>query len=191
MTLFISDINASIDAVRKEWGWFLALGIALAVLGAIAIFYQGSSTIASIIALGAVMIAAGIVQLALMFQAHGAGHVILYLLLGALDLVIGFVLIQHPAVGALAVTLVLSAYFIVGGIYRVIYALWLQLPQYGWVAFSGIVMAALGLMLWAQWPISATWFLGFAVGINFVIIGVSWIALAIRVRSAPVVTIGH
>ncbi len=184
MKTLVSDVNDSLSAIRKEWGWFLALGIALVALGVFAILYQGQSTMASVIALGAIMMTAGIFQLALMFQAHGAGHVILYLLLGVLELVVGFALIQHPAAGALAVTLVLSAYFVIGGVYRVIFALSLQFPQYGWVAFSGVIMAALGVMLWAQWPISALWFLGFAVGVNFVLIGVSWIALAIRVRSA-------
>lgn len=190
MRLAISDANDAVSAIRKEWGWFLALGILIAALGVFAILYQGTSTIATVIALGAILMTAGIIQLALIVQAHGAGHVILYLFLGALDLVVGFVLIQHPWAGALAVTLVLSAYFIIGGIYRVFYALWLQFPQYGWVAFSGVVMAALGVMLWAQWPTSAFWFLGFAVGVNFVLIGVSWIALAIRVRSAVNAPIG-
>ena len=190
MRLLISDANDAISAIRKEWGWFLALGIALAVLGVAAILYQGASTIASVITLGGIMMAAGVVQLALMIQAHGTGHVILYLLLGVLDLIVGFVLIMHPAVGALAVTLVLSAYFIAGGLYRVIYALWLQFPQYGWVVFSGIIMLALGFLLWAQWPASAFWFPGLAVGVNFIFIGVSWIALAIHVRGAMKIPVG-
>ncbi|HEV3153710.1 MAG TPA: HdeD family acid-resistance protein [Candidatus Baltobacteraceae bacterium] len=191
MSTFMADVNASMSAVRKEWGWFLALGIALVVLGVAAVAYQGHSTIAAVIALGAIMIAAGIFQLALTFQAHGAGHVVLYLLLGALDVVVGFALIQHPVAGALLVTLVLSVYFLIGGIYRVIYALWLQFPQYGWVAFSGLLMAVLGVMLWAQWPISAAWFIGFAVGINFIFVGVSWIALAISARRAVDVALSH
>lgn len=182
MNTFVSNANAAVGELRRAWGWLLTLGILLAGMGLFAIVYQGASSIASVMAFGAVLVAAGIVQLASTFQARGAGHAILYLLLGAFDLVIGFVLIAHPAVGAMAITLVLSAYFLVGGIYRVMYALWLQFPQYGWFVFNGVVMAALGVLLWMQWPGASFWFLGFAVGVNFIITGLTWIAVAVQAR---------
>ena len=190
MNTFVSNANDAMADLRRAWGWLLALGVLLVVLGVFAIMYQGASSIASVIAFGAVLMVAGVVQLAAMFQARGAGHVILYLLMGALDLVVGFVLIKHPASGAMAITLVLSAYFLAGGIYRVIYALWLQFPQYGWFVFSGLVMAALGVLLWMQWPGASFWFLGFAVGVNFIITGVTWIAVAVQARSVTKLVAG-
>lgn len=183
MSSIITEVNASLLAVRKEWGWFLALGIALIALGVAAIFYQTISTIAAVVALGAIIFTAGIIQLFAAFQERGAGHVVLYLLVGALELVVGVVLMRSPGAGALTVTLVLSVYLMFSGISRVIYSLWLQFPQYGWAAFSGLVTLALGIMLWAQWPVSALWFLGFAVGVNFILFGASWSAFALKLRS--------
>lgn len=183
MNTMFADASASLSAVRKEWGWFLAIGIGLVLLGVAAIFYQSTSTITSVIVLGTIVFAAGIVQLFLAFQARGAGHVILALLVGGLDVVVGFALMQHPGAGALLVTLILAVYLIFSGVSRIFYALWLQFPQYGWAAFSGLVSVALGILLWAQWPVSAFWFIGFAVGVNFIFLGMSLSAFAFRLRS--------
>jgi uncharacterized membrane protein HdeD (DUF308 family) len=184
MSSIVSDVNASLSAARKEWGWFLALGIALIALGVAAILYETTSTFASVIALGAIILVAGVMQLFAAFQARGAGHVLLYLLLGALDIVVGFVLIEEPSAGALAVTLVLSVYLMFSGIFRIIYSLWMQFPLYGWAAFAGLVTLALGILLFAQWPTSAFWFLGFAVGVNFILLGTAWSVLAFRLKSS-------
>lgn len=185
MASIISEARASLSAAHKDWGWFLALGIALIVLGAAAIVYETYSTIASVIALGVFIFLGGVMQLFAAFQTRGAGHVILYLLVGVLELVVGFILWDEPAAGALAVTLVLAVYFMFSGIFRLIYSLWMQFPHYGWAAFSGLITFVLGILLWAQWPTSAFWFLGFAVGVNFILFGISWCALALNLKSIP------
>jgi uncharacterized membrane protein HdeD (DUF308 family) len=177
-------IDESLAAARKESGWILALGLALILLGAAAIVYEGVATLASIWALGVLMLAAGIVQLAAMFQARGAGHIILDLLIGLLDLFVGYVLITHPVAGALVVTLFLAVYLLFGGTFRVIYALWAQLPHYGYAVFSGLLAILLGVLIWIQWPSSALWFLGIAVGVNFLFSGFAWTRLAMILHRA-------
>jgi uncharacterized membrane protein HdeD (DUF308 family) len=97
--------------------------------------------------------------------------VILALLVGALDIVVGLVLMQHPGAGALTVTMLLAALFVFSGLYRLVLAIWLQSPFYGWFALSGFLTFVLGVMLWMQWPFSAQWFIGFAVGVNFIFAG--------------------
>ncbi|HVN69707.1 MAG TPA: DUF308 domain-containing protein [Candidatus Binatia bacterium] len=170
---------------KQNWGWYMALGIALIVVGFVAI---GSdvvgATLASMIVLGALILVAGIAQIAGAFVARGAGNIILLLLVGILDIVVGWMLIQHPDVGALTTTLLLATLFVVGGAYRFVSALWLRFPNYGWAAFGGAVTFVLGLMLWNQWPTSALWFIGFAVGLNFIFAGVAWASLALRLKAA-------
>jgi uncharacterized membrane protein HdeD (DUF308 family) len=184
MNAFATDVADSIRQTRKEWGWYLALGILLIAVGAYAIYSGSAATIASVVVLGALLIIGGIAQLIAMFQARGAGHVILLLLAGALEIVVGFMLIQHPDAGALTVTLLIAALFVFSGIYTFVMANYLQFPQYGWVAFSGIVTAALGVLLWAQFPTSAEWFIGFAVGLNFIITGIAWSVFAFKLKPA-------
>jgi len=166
-----------------HWGWYLALGIALIALGILAIVDETTATLASVVALGALVAVAGAAQLILAFRTMGAGHIILLLLVGVLDIVVGLMLVQNAAAGALVTTLLLAALFVFGGLYRCVAALWLRFPHYGWVVFSGAVTFLLGMLLWAQWPFSATWFLGFAIGINFVFAGSAWTAMAWKLRS--------
>jgi len=168
---------------HKEWGWYMALGIILILSGCYAIYAGEAATIAAVIVLGTVLIIAGVVQVVGAFAARGAGHVILALLVGVLDIVVGLMLWQHPGLGALTITLLLAALFVFGGIYRFVAALWLQFPQYGWVAFSGAITFLLGLLLWMQWPISGVWFIGFAVGVNFIFAGIAWAGIAWRLKS--------
>ncbi|MGP6157734.1 MAG: HdeD family acid-resistance protein [Vulcanimicrobiaceae bacterium] len=175
-------VEAAHEAAHKEWGWYLALGIALILVGVFAIWSGTAATLASIIVLGAVLMVAGVAQIISAFMARGAGHVILLLLVGALDAIVGLMLVQHPGMGALAVTLLLAALFVFGGTFRFVSALWLQFPHYGWVAFSSLITLLLGLLLWAQWPISASWFIGFAVGVNFIFSGCAWSTMAWRLK---------
>jgi uncharacterized membrane protein HdeD (DUF308 family) len=186
MKTIAGDIAASVDQARKNWGWYLALGILLILVGFYAIWAGEAATIASIIVLGIVLLIAGVGQLIGAFMMRGAGHIILALLVGVLDIVVGLILIGHPTLGALTITLFLAVLFVFAGIFRFVSALWLQYPQYGWAAASGFVTFLLGVLLWAQWPISAVWFPGFAVGVNFIFAGVAWAAMALRLKgSAP------
>ncbi len=184
MSTLVNNIAESVREARKEWGWYLALGILLTAIGVFGIYSGYAATRASVIVLGAVLLAAGIVQLVAMFAARGAGHVILYLLVGLLDIVVGLMLIEHPDGGALALTLLLAVAFFFGGIIRFFIANLLQFPQYGWSAFSGILTTILGLLLWMQWPVSAAWFIGFVVGLNFIFAGIAWSAVAWKLKSA-------
>jgi uncharacterized membrane protein HdeD (DUF308 family) len=180
--------NIAADVIhegKRNWGWYMALGIALIVIGVVAIGGDVvGATLISMVVFGALIFIGGIVQIVGAFAARGAGNVILLLLVGILDIVVGWMLMQHPAVGALATTLLLATLFVVGGAYRFVSALWLRFPQYGWAAFSGAVTFVLGLMLWNQWPTSALWFIGFAVGLHFIFAGVAWFSLALKLKTA-------
>lgn len=179
----MKQIAMDVEAAHRQWGWFLALGILLIVVGIYAIYAEGLATLASVVAIGFVMLIAGVGQIVGAFMARGTGHVILLLLVGILDIIVGYALLQHPTIGALAITLLLAAVFIFGGIFRFVSALWLQVPNYGWVAVSGVISFILGLLLWMQWPISAFWFIGFAVGLNFIFAGIAWSSMALRLKS--------
>lgn len=180
MTQIVHDVAQA----RNNWGWYVALGILLIVVGIYAIWAEGTATLASVFALGIVLVIAGIGQLITAFMARGAGHVILLLLVGVLDIIVGLMLIGHPVAGALVITLLLAALLVFGGIFRFVTALWMQFPNYGWVAISGVLSTVLGILLWVQWPVSAIWFIGLVVGLNFIFAGVSWAWLGLKLKPA-------
>ncbi len=180
----VANAAESIGEARKHWGWYLVLGIALIVIGLYCIYAEGMATAASVVVLGVILFVAGIFQIVGAFMTRGAGHVILMLLVGVLDIIIGLMLMEHPALGALTITLFIAALLVFGGVFRFVSALWLQVPQYGWIALSGVVSIVLGILLWAQWPFSAVWFIGYAVGLSFIFEGIAFSSLALRLKSA-------
>lgn len=183
MRTIAEDAAALVTQAHKVWGWYMALGVFLILVGFYAIYAGAAATLASIMLLGVVLMVAGVAQVIGAFMARGTGHIILALLVGVLDIVVGLMLMQHPGAGALTITLLIAALLVFGGLYRFIAALWLQFPQYGWVAFNGIMSFILGVLLWIEWPVSAAWFIGFVVGLNFIFAGVAWAAVAWRLRS--------
>lgn len=179
----VAGVVGPVQQAHKVWGWYLALGIALILLGAYCIYAEVAATFASVVVIGAVLMISGIAQMVAAFMSRTAGHIILLLLVGALDIFVGLALVEHPEFGALVLTLFLAVLFVFGGTYRFIASMWLQFPHYGWVAFSGLVSIALGVLLWMQWPFSALWFIGLAVGINLIFAGVAWSSLSLKLKN--------
>ena len=179
----VAGLLGPIKEAHQQWGWYLALGIGLTLLGAYAVYAEPAATLASVVTIGVIVMLSGVLQLAGAFVARGAGHVVLLLLIGALDVFVGLTLMAHPGMGALTLTLLLAMLFTFGGLYRFVSALVLQLPGYGWVAFGGLLATVLGILLWMQWPTSSVWFIGFAVGVNLLIAGITWSATAFNLKN--------
>ena len=57
------DAVRPIQQAHKLWGWYLALGIALILLGAYCVFSYVAATFASVWAIGIVLIISGIAQI--------------------------------------------------------------------------------------------------------------------------------
>ena len=55
--------------------------------------------------------------------------------------------------------------------------------QVGWQVADGIITFVLGLLVLAQWPASGLWAIGLFVGIDLILFGLTWIMLALRLRT--------
>ena len=96
----------------------------------------------------------------------------------------GLILILRPLAGILTLTMVLGAFFVVGGIASILGAIQHRrhLRSWGWVLFSGIVDLFLAYLIWAGWPSSADWAIGLLVGINMLFFGLSLVMTALAAR---------
>jgi uncharacterized membrane protein HdeD (DUF308 family) len=177
----------TLERVRERRGWFLVLGIVLIVLGIAALGDTLLATLVSITFLGWVLILSAIFHAVQWFRGKEERH-FLALFGFILDLVVGFILISNPAVGALTITLVLAVFFLVGGLMRVFGALSADVPHRAWAVVDGAISALLGILLWIHWPSSALWFVGFAIGIELILRGWTWVMLALWLRQRGVVS---
>ena len=169
--------------IRKQWGWFLAFGIVQIIVGVLAVGFAFSATLVSVVMLGVLLLIAAGAQLAAAILARNWGGFALFLLLGVLYAVAGLLTLEHPLLAAEGLTLMLAACFLVGGTSRVIIALVERFPSWGWVLFNGVITVLLGIAIWEQWPASGLWVLGMFVGIDLIVNGVTWTALAAGVRN--------
>lgn len=174
------------DRIEDEprlWKWFLALGIVLVLLGMIALGASVAVTLASVLFFGILFIISGIFHAVQAFRTRQSKGFFLPLLAGVLDLVVGLLLVTHPAVGALTLTLLLAAFFLVGGLFRTVAALSMRFPNWGWAVLGGMVSLFLGILLWMEWPESGLWFIGMCIGIDMIFHGWGWIMLALAARA--------
>jgi len=170
------------DSKSNFRGWVIFAGIAMLVLGTAAVIYDVTATIASVVLFGWLLALAGIMQIVHAFQVRTWSGFFLYLLDGILRATVGTLLVLYPGSGALTLTLVLSFYFIVGGLFKTIGSTVLQFPSWGWSVASGLVSVVLGVMLAIQWPTSGTWFIGFAVGLDLILYGWALLMFAAAVK---------
>lgn len=169
--------------VARHWGWFLALGILLVVLGIVAIAFPFLSTIAAKIALGWLLLIAGIGEVIHSFYVKRWAGFLWNLLIGLLYVVVGFWLAFFPLTGILTLTIVLAALFIADGIMEIAMGFRVRPHEgWGWLIFSGLIAIAAGLLIALNLPSSAVWALGLLVGVKLLVSGWSFIFLALSGR---------
>ena len=107
------------------------------------------------------------------------------LLTAALSLLAGVLLLWHPIEGAISLTLVLIAFFIVEGLFQIVVSFGYRdlFPEsWGWMLASGIADLALAALIIAGWPGTASWALGLIVGVNLITSGIATTMVAVTAR---------
>jgi uncharacterized membrane protein HdeD (DUF308 family) len=178
-------LRHELEAIRGHWAWLLALGIVLVVVGTLAVGAPFVASLATALALGALLVAGGIAQLIGAFWTRDWSGFFLMLLMGLLYVVVGLLFLNRPVSAIEALTLLLACSLIVSGVFRIIGSLLHRFPHWGWIFFGGVLNLALGLMIWLQWPVSGLWVIGLFVGIDMIFNGWTWIMLALRLKKLP------
>jgi len=177
----ITIVQATPEMIHN-WGWLLTFGIVLMVLGVAAMIRSFAATVASMMFFGWMLLFAGVVELIDAFMVGHWGGFFLHLLTSILFIVTGFLLVIKPVVSAEVATLVMSMFFLIGGLYEFVASLWTHLSGWGWHAFNGAISALMGILLLAQWPLTGLWAIGLFIGIDLIFAGWSWVALALDLR---------
>jgi uncharacterized membrane protein HdeD (DUF308 family) len=181
--------RAVVKALHEHWKLYLGEGIALLILGAIAILIPPLATLAVTILFGWLFLVSGVIGLVTTFWMRNAPGVWWALVSAALAILAGGWLLAQPIAGALSLTLILIAFFLIEGIASIFFALDHRRElsgQWGWMLASGIVDLVLSAMLLMGLPSTAVWALGLLVGINMLFGGIALIAMALHARKEAV-----
>ena len=179
-----ANLGPGVEALRAKWGWIVALGTIYVLVGLIALYSVVTATIASVFVVGIMMLIAGVAEVINAFQVKSWGKFFLWIPLGLLYILAGFVTFENPLLAAAVLTLLLGAALVASGIMRIILALNMK-EETPWIAvvFSGVVTFLLGLIILAHWPVSSLYVLGLFLGIDLVFAGLGWIGVGIGLES--------
>ena len=174
-------VGATPEMIRN-WGWFLAFGIVLMVLGIVAVIRSTTATIVSMVFFGWLLVFSSVIQIVEAFMVGRWEGFFLSLLIAILFGIVGLLMVVRPVISAEALTFLMSVFFLLGGLYQLVAAVWTHLPGWGWHAMNGVIAAVMGVLILAQWPVSGLWVIGLFVGIDLIFYGWAWVALALDLR---------
>ena len=134
----MGDVQALEIQIPREiiqyWGWFLAFGIGLLVLGVAAVVRSVAATVVSMLFFGWLLVIASGIEIAqAVMVGHWAGfftHLLAAILFG----VTGLLMIMRPLISAEVATVFMAMFFMVGGLFKLLGSLAIALPGWGWNA---------------------------------------------------------
>ncbi len=190
MTTPSIDQDELVGAVRRglkeHWQTVLIQGIVLVILGALAIAVPVMASVAVAAFVGWLLFFAGAFRAISLFRAPHAPGFWSTLLLSILMAILGLIIALFPLQGAMTLTMVLTAYFIVHGISSFALAFAIKGHTGRWVLLlaGGIIDLALAALVIAGWPSTSVFILGLYVGINLLFTGFALISAALGAREA-------
>jgi uncharacterized membrane protein HdeD (DUF308 family) len=180
--------GAAEQSMRRYWGLFLAEGIAVSILGLAAIVVPPIAGLFATVVLGWLLLVAGVVGLVATLRAREAPGFGWSLLSAFAALVAGGLLLWNPLQGLVTLTYVLTAFFIVDGIFVIALAVAHRRELTGkweWMVVNGVIDLILAGIIIFGFPGTLIWAFGLLVGIDMIFGGASLIAMALEARKAP------
>lgn len=176
------DIGHALEHLRSRWGWFVAFGAAVALLGFVSLAVVGAATLASVYLIAIFMIFIGGIEITIGVNAHRWGSRILVVLLGLLYIVAGSFALANPVAGAIGLTLMLGAAMLATGVMRVYFATLLPEGPKWLVGVAGAVTILVGVLILAGWPENSAYVLGIFLGLDMIMYGASWLNFGLFLR---------
>jgi uncharacterized membrane protein HdeD (DUF308 family) len=171
------------ESVRTNWGWMLALGILFIVGGVFAFAspFLASLVVTTIVAF--VIIVAGVAQIVQAWRMKSWGGFIWQLIIGIILVVGGIAIYANPVAGTVTLTLFAAAMFLAKGVFQIVLGFQLRPHDgWGWIVASGVIAALVGVLIYAQWPMSSLYALGTLAGISLAFTGWSYVMIALAGR---------
>jgi len=111
------------EELRQSWAWFLGLGIVLVLLGLLALLWAVVATLVSVVIFGWLLLFGGVLSVLHAFLRRRWGGFLIELFAGLLYVIVGLLIVGNPAASAVALTLFIAFFLLIGGLFRVVAAL--------------------------------------------------------------------
>lgn len=174
-----------LGTIKRHAGVGMGVGVLVTIAGILALLAPLAAGLSIAIAVGFLLLLSGVSRLVLAFRMGSFGHGLLMFAIGVMSVIAGGYMVARPGMALATITIVLAAYFIVDGVFQIIWAFRLRPIQgWGWTLFSGVVALVLGAMIWRQFPVSGVWAVGTLAGIHMIFGGSSVASVCGAARAA-------
>lgn len=167
--------------IGRSW-WVLVLyGLAALVFGLMAVFRPMAAATGLAWAIGVMAIAEGLVSLAAVFSGNAGVSRAWSLFYAIVSIAFGVLAVINPLITAKVLVLFLAVWLIIGGLFRIVYAVRVRKEIKGeWLlVLSGLLAIVLGVMLVAN-PLAGIVVTTLWIGVGCLIYGVLQIAVGLR-----------
>ena len=184
MTVAQDTARSTLEPLRSKSGWIIALGVVYLVAGAVALSSVALATVVSVFLVGIMMLVAGVAEVLNAFQMKSWGKFVLWVLLGALYIVAGFLTFENPLLTAKLLTLFLGASLIASGIAKIVLAFNMKAgSSWAVVVLAGVVTLLVGLLILAHWPWGSLYVLGLFLAVDLIFTGIGWLSIGLGLRA--------
>jgi uncharacterized membrane protein HdeD (DUF308 family) len=169
--------------LAHNWGWLLAQGILLVVLGTIGLGLTFWLTLATVFIFGVFLVIGGGIQIVQSFTCKGWGSMFWHLLIAVLYVLVGLDIMADPLGASFILTILIGGALVGIGVVRILMAWQLRgLKAWGWPLVGGMAAIILGFMIISKWPVSGFWVIGLFVAIEMIFSGWSYIIISLGIR---------
>lgn len=156
----------------------IAMGVVLVLAGMVAIAVPFIAGIAASVVFGWLLLIGAIAHLVYAWSERRAGAVLWQVLIGIAYLVASLYLLVLPIAGVVTLTLVAACYILAEGVFAVVAFFRLRrLRGAAWFLVNGIASLLLGGLILVYWPLSSLWAVGTLMGISLLLGGIARITL--------------
>lgn len=169
----------------RDWTWLLGLGVLFVIFGFLGLGSVVAVTLISIVFIGFMFFIGGVLQFIDVSRSKKWKHALSHGLIALMYFLGGGFIMWDPLLASTVITALIGWTLIAIGIIRLVMAISMHGSQ-GW-AFTLIAsLAAIGLggIILMQWPTSSLWVIGMFISIELLLNGLSYIILALSMRSA-------
>lgn len=170
-------------SLSNKYYFFIFEGFFLTLLGLFCLIMPAIGAYSFEFMLGSIFLLSGLLQSFRVAFTKEAPAQNFTLLSSFVLVLLGICLWIFPRLGILTTAFILSILFFVDGLLKLLSAFQYRFfSKWSWYVVGAILEILIALMIWNAWPLSATWFIGTLVGINFFLLGITHMVFGLEIR---------
>jgi len=180
----LMNIESIPPAIKKASPWLIVWSTVTFICGILAIILPLTISFGIALAIGCLILIAGIAHLFFAFDTRSVGGFLWQILLSALYVMAATCLLVNPLLSVLSLAFILAIFLLLEGILE--FALYFCLRRFRysiWLLIDGVGTLIVGILMISQWPPASPEIIGALIGISLMLSAVSRVILSLAIRT--------